>query len=353
VDLSGGSVVRRAVALIQTRNARILISAGIIALLLTRLDLRQAADALAGVRWDLFILAMMTFAGSLVLGTCQWMILLKVQDIGLGFRKSLSFYFVGAFFNNFLPANIGGDIVRVYDVYGESGRSGAAIAATVTDRLFGMVALALLAIPAGVYAALRYRELGLERSFGMWSLAIVLAFAGILGLTTVLIYSRRLSVALARVARPVLFGSLRDRFKKIYESFHVYRHRPGSLAAVLAVALGVQTLRVLVHFEISEAMGLDIPLLYFFLFVPVIAIFIAMPISIGGLGIREGLGVVFYTRAVPGLVDEQAFALGLLAYVVGILVSLGGGVVYLTRGPSARRIEQEISKEALTDADGA
>jgi uncharacterized protein (TIRG00374 family) len=296
------------------------------------------------------VAALVTFAASLVLGNVQWMMLLSLQGISLTFRRTLSFYFVGAFFNNFLPANIGGDIIRVYDVYKDCGKPDQTIAATVTDRLFGMVALGLLAMPAGTYVALRYSDLGLERGFGMWSLVIVLAFVVILGLTSAVIFSRRLARVVGRLARPLLIRGSHDRFKRMYESFHLYRGTTRNLPAILAVAIIVQAFRVIVHYEVSTAMGLGIPAIYFFLFVPVIAIFIALPISIGGLGVREGLGIFFFCRAVPGLGNEQAFTMGFLAYVVGVIVSLAGGVIYLTRGLAPGQIEKELEQGRLKDA---
>jgi len=319
-------------------------------LILIKLDLSRTLEALLSARWDYLVAALATFAASLVLGNVQWVRLLKLQGIVLPFRKTLSFYFVGAFFNNFLPANIGGDIVRVYDVYRESRMSHQTIASTVTDRLFGMVALGLLAMPAGLYVALRYEALGLERAFGLWSLAIVVAFMIILTMSTLLIFSRRLARAVERVVRPLLIRGTRDRFKRVYESFYSYRSCVSSLPVVLAVAVLVQALRVMVHFEVSEAMGLDIPIIYFFLFVPVIAIFIALPISIGGLGVREGLGIFFFCRAVPGLDSEQAFTMGFLAYVVGVIVSLAGGIMYLGRGLAPGQIEEDFSDGRLSDA---
>ena len=343
-------VTGRILKLLQTRNARIAISAGLILLLLLKLDITRTAATLVDVRWDFMVAALATFAASLVLGNVQWVMLLSLQDICLSFRKTLSFYFVGAFFNNFLPANIGGDIVRVYDVYRECGRADETVAATVTDRLFGMVALGLLAVPAGAYVALRYQSLGLERRFGMWSLVIVLAFVAILTLTTAVIFSRRLARAIGRLGRPLMIRGSRDRFKRMYESFHQYRGAVRNLPAILVVALVVQALRVIVHYEVSSSMGLAIPAVYFFLFVPVIAIFIALPISIGGLGVREGLGIFFFCKAVPGLTSEQAFTMGLLAYVVGVVVSLAGGVLYLTRGLKPGQIERELEEGRLTDA---
>jgi uncharacterized protein (TIRG00374 family) len=331
---------------------RIIVSAGLIVFLLTRLDLGQTARAIVDIRADWLALAVLTFAASLVLGNVQWAMLLGLQGIRIPFRKTLSFYFVGAFFNNFLPANIGGDVVRIYDVYKESGKPDQAIAATVTDRLVGMMTLAVLAMPAGLYAAARYASLGLERGFGLASLAIVLGFVAVLTLAFLVLFSRRLARALRKILRPFLVRGLHDRFKRIYESFYLYSRSGRPLAAVLAVSLVVQALRTVVHYEVSRAMGLPIAPIYFFLFVPVIAIFIALPISIGGLGVREGLGIYLFRKAVPAVTSEQAFTMGLLAYLVGVVVSLAGGVIYLARGLAPAQIERELEGGNLRDAQG-
>jgi uncharacterized protein (TIRG00374 family) len=308
-------------------------------------------DALTSVRLDWLVFSLVTFAVSLVLGNVQWAMLLSLQGIHIPFRKTLSFYFVGAFFNNFLPANIGGDVVRIYDVYKDSTKADQAIAATVTDRLVGMMTLAVLAMPAGLYAAVKYADLGLDRSFGMASLAIVVAFVAILTVAFLVLFSRRLARMLRSIIRPFLIRGLHDRFKRIYESFYLYGSKGRALAGVLAVSLVVQALRTVVHYQVARAMGLPIPAIYFFLFVPVIAIFIALPISIGGLGVREGLGIYLFRKAVPAVTSEQAFMMGLLAYLVGVVVSLAGGVIYLTRGPARGRIEQDLEGGDLKDAD--
>jgi uncharacterized protein (TIRG00374 family) len=103
--------------LARTRYFRVSVSVALIVLLLLRMDLGRTAEVLASVRADYFALALLTFAASLVLGSVQWKRLLRVQRISIPFGKAVSFYYVGAFFNTILPSNIGGDVVRVYDVY--------------------------------------------------------------------------------------------------------------------------------------------------------------------------------------------------------------------------------------------
>lgn len=336
----------------RTRYFRISVSAALIALLLVRMNLSRTAEVLVSVRADFFTLALLTFAASLVLGSVQWRRLLRVQQIHLPFRKAVSFYFVGAFFNTILPSNIGGDVVRVYDVYKFSGKSNEAIAATVTDRMLGLVGLGLLAMPSGLHIALSRGTLGADRGFGTTSMIIVLVFVVLLVFALMVLMNRELARAFYRLFRPLFIGGMRERFKNMYESFHLYRSSMGDLTAALGIAVVVQVLRVLVHYEVSRAVGLDIPVIYFFLFIPVVAIFIALPISIGGLGVREGLGVVLFCGAVHGLGKEQAFAMGLLAGVVGVLVSIAGGVIYLRRGFARYRVDPDLTDGRLADANG-
>ncbi len=338
--------------IVRTRYFRISVSAALIVFLLLRMDLRRTAGVLGSVRPDYFVLALITFGASLVLGSIQWRMLLRIQDIGISFGKAVSFYYVGAFFNVILPSNIGGDVVRVFDVYKESGKSNEAIAATATDRMLGLVALGLLAMPSGLYIASSRGTLGLETGFGPASILIVLAFVVLLVFAFLVLMNRGLARAVARLIGPLFIGGARERARSIYESFHLYRSNLAGLFGALGVALLVQVLRVLVHYEVSLALGLDIPIIYFFLFIPVIAIFIALPISIGGLGIREGLGVILFCGAVQRLTGEQAFSMELLAGIVGVLVSLIGGVIYLRRGFAPYRVDRDLTDGRLADANG-
>jgi uncharacterized protein (TIRG00374 family) len=316
------------------------------------MDLGRTAEVLGSVSPGYFGLALITFATSLVLGSIQWRRLLGVQSIHISLGKAISFYYVGAFFNVILPSNIGGDVVRVYDVYKVSGKSDETIAATATDRMLGLVGLGILAILAGLYIASSRGTLGLDEGFGMTTILTVMAFVVILVFAFMVLMNRDLARAVARVLRPLFIGGTRERAKRIYESFHLYRSNMGALLGAMGIAMVVQVLRVLVHYELSLALGLEIPVIYFFLFIPVIAIFIALPISIGGLGIREGLGVVLFCGVVKGLTQEQAFSMELLAGIVGVLVSLIGGVIYLRRGFAPYRVDRDLKDGRLADADG-
>ncbi|NNE09268.1 MAG: flippase-like domain-containing protein [Gemmatimonadetes bacterium] len=274
-----------------------------------------------------FLLGLAAFALSNLLGGIQWNLLLRAQEIVISTWRAVSLYFVGLFFSNFLPANLGGDVVKVVDLYRETGKGGGAVAATVVDRGAGLIVLSLMACVSGF---LYWKWFGFDRFLYLIPL-FFLVFIG----TGLLVLSNRCVRFLERTLARVPIDSVRTKGEALLQALFVYRKRKLALLAAFCVALVVQTLRVLVHYFAARTIGLDPPLVLFFLFIPIIAVFLALPISINGLGIREGLGVYLY--GLIGIESELAFTISFLAYVIGVVVSLLGGVFFIVR-PNRGRV---------------
>jgi hypothetical protein len=100
------------------------------------------------------------------------------------------------------------------------------------------------------------------------------------------------------------------------------------------VALVVQVMRIGVHVLFARALGLRVDTAYFFLFVPLLAVIVSLPISLNGIGVREGAGMVLF--GLVGLDKASAFALQFGTYLIAVGVSLIGGLVFLARIPSRR-----------------
>ncbi len=274
-----------------------------------------------------FLLGLGAFALSNVFGGIQWNILLRAQEIRIPFRKAISLYFVGLFFSNFLPANLGGDVVKVVDLYRSTGKGGGVVAATLMDRGAGLAMLSLMACIAG---AVSWNLFGNEP----FLLLLPLFFLAFIG-GGLLVISNRMVSALQRLVAKFPVKAVRDKVSSVLTALFTFRHRKRALLLALAVALPVQSLRIGVHYLAARALGVHAAPVYFFLFIPMIAVFIALPISINGLGVREGLGVYFY--GMIGIDNDLAFAISFLAYVIGVLVSLTGGALFVLRPGSRGR----------------
>ena len=112
------------------------------------------------------------------------------------------------------------------------------------------------------------------------------------------------------------------------------RHGFSYLVLLFAVATVTQLARVGVHVLVAAALGVRVPVHYFFLFVPLVAVLVSLPVSFNGIGVRESAGVVLF--GLVGVDRAHAFSLQFMTYLVAVSVSLIGGIVVLLRRPVRR-----------------
>ncbi|MFA6110921.1 MAG: lysylphosphatidylglycerol synthase transmembrane domain-containing protein [Candidatus Latescibacterota bacterium] len=306
---------------------KLLVSVGLVAFLLTRIDLVSVHEAFAGMASHWFAVAVVLFAASNVLGAVQWHLLLRAQDLEVRFRSALTSYFVGVFFNNLLLGNIGGDAVRVLDIRRLTGQASGGVAATLMDRFIGLLSTCTLALIAYPLIADPRRAWLVSALVPVWLGLVVLLCMGL---------SRRIGAFLEGLVTRLAPAVVADLVARLRRSIVVYRERARLLAGLFALSLVVQLCRILVYWAAGLALGMDPGMIYFVCFQPVAAILAALPISVGGLGVREGALVALFTGA--GISRELSLAMSVLGYVAGILGSLLGGVAFV-----ARRLEPSPS----------
>jgi uncharacterized protein (TIRG00374 family) len=309
---------------------RLLVSLALLAWLLQRLE--GGLDRLGDLRPHSLWLAALIFATSTVLGAVQWAVIVRHSKIDLPHRRLHVLYWIGLFVNNFLPSNVGGDLVKVTDVAMKTGRVARPVAATLLDRLLGLSALVTVALVAGAILGGR-SPAGLPWwvlvAFG---LPVLVICAGLL--------SRRLGGQVVRAVGWVSRGTRGRRLRLVLEEIKGYRLDPRFVLKVALLALVVQSLRVLTHVAVAAELGVPLDgrrILELFVLIPVLGVAIVLPISFNGLGLREWIA----TRLMPtvGIGAEAAFALELATYLVQVGVSLLGGVLFawqLTKGKIGR-----------------
>jgi glycosyltransferase 2 family protein len=305
---------------------RLAVSAALLVFLFSKVPLADVLALFGRARGDIVLLSAVLFALSLVGSAYQWWLFLRAQRIAIPFRRAMNFYLVGLFLNNFLPANVGGDVMKVIDVGRSGGTKVGALTATLLDRAMGLFVLVL----AGTLAAVM---LGDALPFPELRVPLVLSCAAL-----VILFAAVLSRRVARVVEPVLRHVPGARLRRLAERLiaHVrmlHDDRRIFLVA-FAVSVATQILRIAVHYLAAIALGVHVAPILFALLVPVIAVAITLPISIGGFGVREGLGVVLFGRV--GVGSTEALAFELLSHLVAVLVSVWGGVLFILRARPPR-----------------
>ena len=322
--------------------AKVIFSLGLMVFLFVRIPIAELGAALHRVSPGWLVASAGLLLASNVLGTWQWQGLLRAVEIRIPFWKVLSYYHVGLFFNNFLPANVGGDFARVLDAarYGPS--RAAAFSTVIMDRLIGTLALAGLALVTTLPAFRDFHQVG-----GLPISAVYLALVGFFVLSVVMtwaVFHPALLPALERVLARVGLGGFKSALDDLSGRLQGFRDQRGLFVRLLAVALVVQVARIGVHVLVARALGLDLRVQYFFLLVPLLAVAVSLPISLNGIGVREGAGIVLFGLVGVGRAD--AFTLQFTTYLVAVAVSLLGGLVFLARAPRRRAAARQIRRSS-------
>ncbi len=306
------------------RCLKILVSLGLIGFLIWKISPGKLLPYLKDIDPLYIAAAIMAFILSSTLGAFQWFILLSRSGVDLRFPMVLRLYFVGLFFNNFLPANVGGDAVKIFDVSRMGNDPYRVFAITLLDRIFGIMGLCVLALAASI----ALMPAGVIDNLGLYFLLFAALVVGI----AVFMLNRPLARLVRRVFTGIKLWNIGERLKIILDQLGGVRDIKPLIARVIALTLVIQFLRIFTHLLVGKAIGIEMSstvVLSFFLFVPVLGLIMTLPISLNGLGIREGTGILLFASV--GIGAEQALLVEFLTYVVMVAVSLLGGLVFLRR----------------------
>jgi uncharacterized protein (TIRG00374 family) len=253
--------------------------------------------------------------------------LLRAESIHLSLWRLGLVYFQGAFFNLFLPTVIGGDIVRGYLIYKLTRGHDASIASILVDRLTGFAALILISVIAltCAYGTLNDPQV----AFGI--LAIAACFAGVM----LVLLNRRLTARASGLLSVIGLARFQAKLQGLVDALRRYRRHHRALAQAFLLSALLQALIIVTYYLIGVGLNLGVPLLYFFLFVPLITAVAMLPVSVAGLGVREG-GVIYFFGKV-GVDAATALGMSLVWFSLTLLVSSLGGLAFLIDAHTAKR----------------
>jgi glycosyltransferase 2 family protein len=302
---------------------RIGIGVAVIAVLVVRTPDRAALGrALGDADLGWAIGAALTLFVALGVSALRWQAYLAALEIDLNLATVVRLYFVGTFFNAFLPSGIGGDAYKAVRIGRPRGRLTEALASVFLDRFAGFVALAGLGL-AGIVVELLQGDADLRVA----QVAFVLSAAMLLAATALLIGGERLLGPRGLIGEHGIGGKLRGAVRAI----HAAARHPAAAARGYAYGFVFQLLVLGYHLCIAQALGVHEPSVGAMTGVVVIAsLATIIPLSPGGLGFREAA----YAWALGsfGVSHDRALAFALVVLMVLLATSLAGGVVYIVRG---------------------
>lgn len=305
---------------------RVVVSIALLAVLLSRVDRDALWDSVRHASLPWLAIALGVYCIHVMTGAWRWRLLLGVQNVHVPHRELFSSLLVAYFFNNFLPSNIGGDVVRIRDTSRPARSKTLATLVILTDRVLGVIGLFLVAAVASTVAFEARGSAGAP-ILPVWLWAIL--FVGTAAVAPAVLSPTQLGRLLAPLARlhPEWVGG---RIETLTLTLHRFRSRPVVLATCFTGAVLVQTLLVVYYLAVVYALNLPVTVWDLAVIVPVSLVVQMLPVSLNGLGLREATFSFYFTRI--GLPVHHGVLLSLVAAGLAMLFSLSGAAVYMARG---------------------
>ncbi len=281
-------------------------------------------QSLEKVQIDYILIASILYLMAQVLSAYKWSLIARPLGFNRKFINMVAYYFIGMFFNLFLLGSIGGDVVRAYYLGEKTKRIIQAGYSIFIERYTGLLALITI---LNIALLVSFKE-GIVPSFACWS---------IIG-GTVIVWI--ITIFMPKIL--TLFPLIKKWGEKIsLQKMKIYWDNPELIRGPILISFLFQTTFVFIIILVGRGFGIRVPFYYFFIFVPLGDLLSIIPVTMNGIGLREGCYVFFLH--LKGIDTSVALAFSLICLIVVWGVSLLGGLVYLFGNFDRKEVVNSIS----------
>ncbi|MGE0549186.1 MAG: lysylphosphatidylglycerol synthase transmembrane domain-containing protein [Kofleriaceae bacterium] len=295
---------------------------------------RELGARIAQVEGTWLGLALVLQASIVVLSTVRWRRLLRAQRLELSARRAAEITLIGRFFDAFMLGSTGGDVARAWLAARESEhRKVEAVTTVIVDRLIGLGTLVVIALIAMAVSFDRITSESRLRATALGVIAIATAMTAVATLAAWRGFPRSFPKLHGWIERQPGYATA----QRVVAAYRAIATEPSALLSALALTVAIHAASILAIACIGTGLGLGGSVADYIVLLPIINIVVALPISISGLGVREGLYVMMFSSA--GIAGSDAVALSLLGHVTYLVWSIVGGVAFVSdrrRNPGSR-----------------
>ncbi|MDI6783586.1 MAG: lysylphosphatidylglycerol synthase transmembrane domain-containing protein [bacterium] len=324
---------------------KILISILLLGYLFYSIDFIELQTSLANTHWGYIILALCIYIGGQILNSYKWALLIETKAIEIPFSKVVGYYFMGMYFNLFLPSIVGGDIPRGYYLYKDYGSGSKSepdtpgltivesLSTVMMQRVTGVFALIIIASITYFFFFYHHPVLEIATRTYLTSVFIFLLAGTVLGIAVMLKFKPKIVDKsrfpwIHEAPKGPSGTETKSQFKIFLNDIGSYLHYPKLFSYVILLSFVFQLLNIFVNIIIGAALHVTtVPLSYYYVAMPIIALLAAIPISFNGMGVREGAYVFFL--GLVGIDESVAFSFALLWLFIVIVSSLLGGPLFI------------------------
>ena len=283
----------------------------LIAILISQTDIAKIHALLLKTNQWFFILAFLVMSTRIIIVALRWNVLLRPFRCSVSLWRLTRFYFIGRFFSFFLPTTVGGDLVRGYYLHNEGIGIQQAASSIIVERVLGVAATMVLALIGILYGY------NLISSHAVRLIVIVPSVMGLTALWLLYVWDPRVS---PRIPEEVS-GKLQV-FIDFVHQIQRYKAYPQNQLYGFGLSVLFQGIGIGATYLIALSLGSTTPLVNFIMFLPIVWLISMLPVSINGLGLREGSFVYLFTS--NGMSTEMALAIStLFLFQLAVLAGVG------------------------------
>ena len=303
--------------LIASLWVRLAVTVAVLGYLTASIDLGDAATAVGRIDLTTWALLVGVVAIERLLSAFRWIVLVRTSGIDLNITLGLRLFMVSSFLGSVTPSGVGGDVARLWEIMNRMKRRNEAVAVTAIDRWLGLTSLALL----GAFGLANWNQtVDVRITTAVYLLLVSVIVGGLVGAFADHLLAAFLPTTWAD--RPMW-----SRLFKLSAVAKRLRGRWPSMTVAATLSLLAQSSRVVLAWLIGWGLGLDVPLFYYFVVMPLGIVLILVPISVGGFGPAQGV-IVWMLRPV-GVPDATSFVLSTIFILLGFVANIPGALLYL------------------------
>ncbi len=298
---------------------RVGISIALLVFLFRQVDEKALFEIIRGANKLLLATAFLIYGLIYVLCLRRWAMLLRAFEVKLPIKRIIISFAGGIFFNMFLPSTIGGDFVRSIDLATHTKKPRQIVATVLLDRLSGYIGLVTVALLALLFGW----KLIQDRS----TLICIILITLLLIMVLFVFFNSFIFSKLNKFFDSPGAGKIKEAIGNLHEEIHYFKNHKKLIAENLILSFFIQVVSPVSFYIIALSLGIKINMAYFFIFLPIIGAITLLPISIGGLGLRDATTIFFFAKA--GVGKDLAFAMSLLSFIFLLLYAALGGIIYV------------------------
>ena len=263
--------------------------------IINSIDFKSFTNILSSITWPFIVWIIIISFIAIAFSTLRWKILMRPSKSNFSYIHLLYLTFIAHCYNMLVPGNITGDVVRALKT---------STATVFLDRLIGMLGLMIVVLCGIIFSYPMLSELGLMK----YIIAVML----ILSLLSICIFSRRIMRKFKWIGN--LLGPFYEKIREAVLSIQLYRNYYREIIEAFCATLSSHLLIVTTVYLINMAIGSNATYLHCLLFVPVIGLISSLPVTIGGIGLREAGYILLFTQV--GVTKEHALGISLIFFLL-------------------------------------